>query len=108
MRPSARSRPPAITWKPRPAIGGSDRRVPWIVGVSGASGTPYARAGGAARCGPREMQRELIEGWAFAATETDPRQAERIAAWRVRRLEHLGAGRAHAVVGHYDLAAVIK
>jgi SAM-dependent methyltransferase len=75
-----------------------------------AAGYDVETAGSDWRLGPddREIQRELIEGWAFAATETDPRHAERIAAWRARRLEHLDAGRAHAIVGHHDIAAVIR
>jgi len=60
--------------------------------------------------GPEDthMQRELIDGWASAATETDPRAAERIAAWRTRRLQLVAEGRAHAIVGHDDLAAWLR
>jgi len=47
----------------------------------------------------------LVEGWALAATEIDPRQAESIDAWKQRRLEHVAAGRSRMVVGHYDLTA---
>jgi hypothetical protein len=51
------------------------------------------------------LQRELIDGWAFAATQTDASASPMIEAWRRRRLEHVDAGRSHIVVGHYDLAA---
>src|SRR5262245_61433672 len=51
------------------------------------------------------LQRELIEGWAFAATETGPDAAPRIADWRARRIAHVDAGRSHIVVGHQDLVA---
>jgi hypothetical protein len=53
----------------------------------------------------RDMQRLLIDGWARAATEIDPRHARTIADWHVRRLTHVDAGRSRIVVGHDDLAA---
>lgn len=52
-----------------------------------------------------ELQRQLIEGWAFAATEMGPVSAKVIADWRERRLAHVDAGRSRMVVGHFDLAA---
>jgi hypothetical protein len=54
----------------------------------------------------KDLQRELIDGWTFAAGETDPSAANMIDAWRTRRLEHVDTGRSHLVVGHYDLAAI--
>jgi predicted nicotinamide N-methyase len=56
----------------------------------------------------RRLQRELIEGWAYAATETDPSAAERIADWRARRLAHVERGHSQIVVGHDDLAAWLE
>jgi hypothetical protein len=52
-----------------------------------------------------ELQRQLIDGWAVAASETAPKQAETIARWRIRRLAHVSQGRSHLVVGHEDLGA---
>jgi hypothetical protein len=53
----------------------------------------------------RDMQRVLIDGWARAARDIAPRRARAIAAWHVRRLAHVDAGRSRIVVGHDDLAA---
>jgi hypothetical protein len=53
----------------------------------------------------REMQRRLIEGWAEAAGEVSPEQAEMIEGWLARRLAHVEAHRSRIVVGHEDLAA---
>jgi hypothetical protein len=53
----------------------------------------------------RAFQRMLIEGWARAATEMSPRQADVIADWLRRRLEHVAAGRSRVVVNHDDLVA---
>jgi hypothetical protein len=50
------------------------------------------------------LQRELINGWASAAVEEDPRQADGIAAWLLRRLSHVDAGRSRLTVGHRDVA----
>lgn len=55
-----------------------------------------------------ELQRQLIEGWAQAAVESDPTQAGAIHAWRTRRLSHVEAGRSGMVVGHQDLLALPK
>jgi hypothetical protein len=55
--------------------------------------------------GERDLQRQLIDGWAGAAMEIAAAEASRIAEWRVRRMEHLDVGRSHIVVGHHDLAA---
>jgi hypothetical protein len=53
----------------------------------------------------RELQRQLIEGWAFAATETAPEIATQIANWRLRRLHHVDQGGSLIVVGHEDMFA---
>jgi SAM-dependent methyltransferase len=52
-----------------------------------------------------ELQRQLIEGWAAAATELASAEASRITAWRTRRIEDVDAGRSRIRVGHQDLAA---
>jgi len=52
-----------------------------------------------------ELQRELVNGWARAATELAPAEAARIAEWRSRRLAHIAAGRSSITVGHQDFAA---
>ncbi|MGE0463300.1 MAG: hypothetical protein AB7Q16_18210, partial [Vicinamibacterales bacterium] len=53
----------------------------------------------------RAFQRELIDGWALAASEQQPDAAAAIAGWRTRRLAHVDAGRSRITVGHHDLAA---
>jgi hypothetical protein len=53
----------------------------------------------------RELQRQLIEGWAQAAEEIAPEQTSMIRGWLARRLAHVEAGRSHVIVGHEDLAA---
>jgi hypothetical protein len=55
--------------------------------------------------GSNELQRQLIEGWASAATEIAPADAELIAGWRLRRIEHVRAGQSSMRVGHEDLGA---
>jgi SAM-dependent methyltransferase len=54
----------------------------------------------------RELQRQLIEGWASAAAETAPAQSQVINAWKQRRLDHVTAGHSRIVVGHYDMSAI--
>ena len=54
----------------------------------------------------RELQRQLIEGWASAAVEIAPDQADSIDAWKQRRLDHVAAGRSRIVVGHFDMSAI--
>jgi hypothetical protein len=54
-----------------------------------------------------ELQRQLIEGWAVAAAEIAPADAELIAGWRLRRIEHVRAGDSSLTVGHEDLGAFI-
>jgi SAM-dependent methyltransferase len=53
----------------------------------------------------RELQRQLIEGWAEAAREIAPEQTSMIDNWLRRRLAHVDANRSHVVVCHDDLAA---
>ena len=52
-----------------------------------------------------ELQRQLIEGWAAAATQVAAADAELIARWRLRRIEHIRAGESSLTVGHEDLGA---
>jgi hypothetical protein len=53
----------------------------------------------------RDVQRQLIEGWAKAATDMSPPQSASIRSWQTRRLVHVAAGRSRLLVGHQDLAA---
>ena len=55
-----------------------------------------------------DLQRELIDGWAFAATEIAPEHTARIAAWRTRRQAHVSAGISHLIVGHDDVGGVLR
>lgn len=52
-----------------------------------------------------ELQRQLIEGWAQAAVEIDPAQADAVDHWRMTRLSHVDTGRSRLVVGHEDVLA---
>jgi hypothetical protein len=53
----------------------------------------------------RQLQRQLIEGWADAALEIAPDQTGMVQRWLARRLAHVEAGRSHVIVCHEDLAA---
>jgi len=53
-----------------------------------------------------ELQRQLIEGWAQAASEMTPDERSPIDNWRMRRLAHLYAGNSRIVVQHFDLLAL--
>jgi hypothetical protein len=53
------------------------------------------------------LQRQLVDGWAAAAAETDPSQSAGVAAWRKRRLSHVTAGRSTLIVGHDDFLGII-
>jgi hypothetical protein len=53
----------------------------------------------------RELQRQLVAGWAEAATEIAPGQSPMILSWQSRRLAHIDAGRSRIIVCHEDLAA---
>jgi len=56
----------------------------------------------------RMLQRELVIGWADAASELATDRKPSIDAWRVRRLAHIDAGRSRIVVGHVDVAGVLR
>jgi hypothetical protein len=53
----------------------------------------------------RELQTELMEGWAQAASEIAPQQSTWIQGWLTRRLIHIADGRSCVTVGHEDLVA---
>jgi len=53
----------------------------------------------------RELQRQLVEGWASAAREMAPERTSMIDDWLRRRLAHIAAERSRISVGHEDLAA---
>ena len=53
----------------------------------------------------RALQRELIEGWASAATEIAPEHAPLIRSWLARRLAHVEAVHSRITVGHEDILA---
>lgn len=53
----------------------------------------------------RELQRQLIDGWADAARERAPDLTSTIASWQRRRMAHLDAGQSRIIVRHHDLAA---
>ena len=57
------------------------------------------------RAHDNELQRQLFEGWAQAATEMAGEQAETIQGWLARRLRALDTGRSVVRVGHQDLLA---
>ena len=52
------------------------------------------------------LQRELIAGWASAASELAPAQKTAIDNWRTRRIQHVDAGRSRIIVGHVDVAGI--
>jgi hypothetical protein len=54
------------------------------------------------------LQRELVTGWAEAASEIAPERNADVAGWRVRRLAHIDAGRSRIVVGHVDVAGILR
>jgi hypothetical protein len=56
----------------------------------------------------RMFQRRLIEGWAHAATEIAPLQADAITDWLRRRRDHVAAGRSRIVVNHADMVAWLE
>lgn len=53
----------------------------------------------------RDLQRQLIDGWAQAAAHIAPGQSAAIKSWRARRLAHVADNRSQLIVGHQDLAA---
>lgn len=58
--------------------------------------------------GDHELQRELIEGWAVAASDLAPERKAPIADWRARRIAHVDAGRSRILVGHVDVAGILR
>ena len=54
-----------------------------------------------------ELQRQLIEGWAHAATDLAPDLSPRIQSWTTRRVAHISAGTSHLVVGHDDVGGTL-
>ncbi|MET0211699.1 MAG: class I SAM-dependent methyltransferase [Vicinamibacterales bacterium] len=52
-----------------------------------------------------ELQKQLIEGWAQAASDIAPERTHVIQDWLARRLDHLRANRSHIVVSHEALVA---
>jgi hypothetical protein len=56
----------------------------------------------------RELQRQLIDGWAQAAADIAPGRGAVVDAWRGRRLAHVMAGSSAIVVGHQDIAAILE
>lgn len=52
----------------------------------------------------RDLQQQLVDGWAGAAAEMAPAAADDIEAWRERRRAHIAAGVSTLRVGHQDLA----
>jgi hypothetical protein len=54
-----------------------------------------------------ELQRQLIAGWAAAAAELSPPDADRICAWAGRRLAHVTDGTSRLIVGHDDVGGTI-
>jgi hypothetical protein len=53
----------------------------------------------------REIQREVLTGWATAATELGDLPSAAIAGWLARRREFVTAGRSRLRVGHVDFFA---
>jgi hypothetical protein len=53
----------------------------------------------------RDLQRQLIEGWAAAALAISPDRSSSIRDWLARRLAHVAGNRSRLIVGHQDLAA---
>jgi hypothetical protein len=56
----------------------------------------------------RLLQVELIRGWAGAAAEMAPDREAAIGDWRARRLAHVNEGQSRIVVGHLDVAGILR
>ena len=54
----------------------------------------------------RDLQKQLIDGWAGAAIEINPDQATAIRHWQRRRHAHVDAEQSRIIVGHEDLVAI--
>ena len=65
-----------------------EARTPWHIGRAG-----------------KALQRVLVQGWATAAVELAPDEAEMVTGWQRRRDRHIGAGISSLCVGHRDLLA---
>jgi hypothetical protein len=52
-----------------------------------------------------ELQRQLVAGWAGAASHLAPQRAAAISAWQAQRFESIAGGRSRVRVGHQDLLA---
>jgi hypothetical protein len=91
-----------------PALGPDAGRM--LEAMLTAGGRQVRRAASDWVLGPAqaELQRQLIGGWAAAALEVERDQAARIRAWQRRRLAHVDAGTSSLVVGHDDVAGVIR
>jgi SAM-dependent methyltransferase len=57
--------------------------------------------------GPEDglLQQQLLEGWAHAAAEVAPGEANRCRKWLERRLAHVASGASRTTVGHQDILA---
>ena len=53
-----------------------------------------------------ELQRQLISGWADAASQMKPTHARAFAEWRDRRIAYVDSGDSRIVVGHVDVAGI--
>lgn len=58
--------------------------------------------------GTETVQRELVSGWADAASDIAPERKTALAGWRSRRLAHIDQGRSRIVVGHVDVAGICR
>ena len=56
----------------------------------------------------RILPRELVTGWAGAASEMAPDRRDAVTDWHSRRMAHIDAGRSRIVVGHIDVAGVVN
>lgn len=54
----------------------------------------------------KDLQRQLIEGWAAAARDIDGSPSSTIERWRARRLAHVDRPASRLIVGHEDLLAL--
>jgi hypothetical protein len=54
----------------------------------------------------REIQLEVLTGWAYAASELGGLPASAIERWLAHRRELVTAGRASMTVGHVDFFAI--
>ena len=53
-----------------------------------------------------QLQQQLIDGWASAASEIAPDRRERLDDWRRRRHAHVNSSRSRLLVGHVDVAGI--